>query len=208
MSCKITSQDEPSISMFAWISPGRATLCELDENGGVVVSDSAVSCTYRDKQLDLTIRHTKPIHEGRYICKLRSNLGGKHSYTQLKLQECHNQLHYHILDGNVTCGARGVYPEAHIHWFQGPQNLTHSSVSHPSIPAEDGTFEVASTLPHQHQSALNCSLWSPSTGRLLSSIQMSPPASPPQSRDTFSRATSFGAVGTTVTLFAVALILL
>ena len=87
MSCKITSQDEPSISKFAWTRSDGTTLCELDENGGVVVvSDSAVSCTYRDKQLDLTIRHTKPIHEGRYICKLRSNLGGKHSYTQLKLQ--------------------------------------------------------------------------------------------------------------------------
>ena len=72
--------------MFAWIGPGGATLCKLDERGGVVFNDSAVSCTYRDKQLDLTIRHTKPIHEGRYICKLRSNLGGKHSYTQLKLR--------------------------------------------------------------------------------------------------------------------------
>ena len=36
MSCKITSQDEPSISKFAWIGPGGATLCKLDERGGVV----------------------------------------------------------------------------------------------------------------------------------------------------------------------------
>lgn len=127
--------------------------------------------------------------------------------TFIYSSECHHRLHVHSHEGNMTCRSSGVYPEAHIHWFHGSRNLTQSSVAHPSIQAEDGTYEVASTLLHSPKSTLNCSLWSPSSGRYLSSTASTRAQHPPEFRG-ISGANLVGSTGTTFALFAAALFLL
>ncbi|XP_041960727.1 uncharacterized protein LOC121719314 isoform X2 [Alosa sapidissima] len=204
LSCNITSQDEPTIFLFAWSAPNKTALCELKD--GHLSTHNGVNCVFKGQQLVLTIHHTKPIHQGQYVCKLRSNLGIKSAFTHLKLQECHHSLHVHSRDGNSTCRARGVYPEAHIHWFQGSKNLTDSSVAHPSVRHEDGTYEIASTLLHRPHSTLNCSLWSPSSGRYLSSTRTREEMTPPEG--VRGSSSTYGGTRTTVALFAAALILL
>lgn len=207
MSCNIISKHDLSIRLFVWMGPNGTTLCEVDKNEEINVTNAGVDCVFKPKQLVLTIRHTKPIHQGEYLCKLRSNVGTKHSTTKLHMQECHRRLHAHSREGNTTCRSRGVYPEAHIHWFHGSRNLTQSSVAHPSIQAEDGTYEIASTLLHSPKSTLNCSLWSPSSGKYLSSTRAHPEMKPPQFSG-ISGANLVGATGTTFALFAAALFLL
>ncbi|KAL2087205.1 hypothetical protein ACEWY4_018264 [Coilia grayii] len=207
MICNIDSHQEPTVIYFAWINPEGTVLCELDTHGRVINHNSRVNCTYRDKQLVLTIHDVIPLNEGKYHCKLRSSLGVKSAVTDLKLKECHHRLHHHTQGSNVTCWARGVYPEAHIHWFQGPQNLTHLSVAHPSSQADDGTYEVVSTLLHHPTSAFKCSLWSPTSVRYLTSTEMHPGATHAETWAS-SKANFLGAVGTIATLLAAALTLL
>ncbi|XP_062391278.1 uncharacterized protein LOC134079110 isoform X2 [Sardina pilchardus] len=206
LSCNISSLDEPTIFLFAWYAPNGRALCEL--KNGNISTHNGVNCVYKDQQLVLTIGHTKPTHEGKYLCKLHSNVGAKQSYSQLNIQECLHSLHVHSHDGNSTCHARGVYPEAHIHWFQGSNNLTDSSVAHPRVRSEDGTYEIASTLLHRPHSTPNCSLWSPSSGRYLSSTRRHEKMAYAEEVTGSSKASSYGGAGTSMALLAAALILL
>ncbi|XP_063060667.1 uncharacterized protein LOC134453525 [Engraulis encrasicolus] len=206
MVCNIDSQQEPSITYFAWISPDGTELCKLDSHGDDVIihhhDNAAVNCTYRDKELVLLLRHVKPAQQGAYHCKLRSSLGVKSDVTHLKLQECYHSLHPHSHGGNVTCRAHGVYPEGlRIHWFQGPhgdQNITHLAVAQPSSQAADGTYEVASTLlqhHHHHPTAtadLKCALWSPVSMRYLTETEIRPPRRAVVTHAASSRARSKG----------------
>lgn len=188
LSCNITSRDEPKFLQFQWMGPGhhRSVLCELDKRGAAVSHRGDVKCIYRDKQLFLILHHVKPVHEGRYLCKLRSDLGSKETHTDLQLQGCHGEFYYHRHGNNVTCHSRGAYPKVHIHWLAEDRNLTEFAVSNQDKQAEDGTYEAASTLLDEHHTLdaeLNCSLWSPSTDKYLRSTRILPTTTLPQLRE-------------------------
>lgn len=73
------------IKLFSWIG-GNGDLCQRDSGQ----QDPAALCENTSENFlhtrSLTLINVMPVNEGRYICKLRSNLGVKSATTVLTVQ--------------------------------------------------------------------------------------------------------------------------
>ncbi|XP_028829976.1 uncharacterized protein LOC114786743 [Denticeps clupeoides] len=158
--CDISIKAESlNVTLFSWISDNtKKTLCDVKNTES---SMPHFSCAHEDRSLVLTIHHARLADEGNYLCKLRSSMGIKQTWSKVNLQDCHSKSHYDPL--RRTCHASGIYPQGQIHWSHHHSNLTHNSTLN-TTQAADGTYELISTLHHDLHHDYNCSLWFPRTG--------------------------------------------
>ncbi|XP_013886061.1 uncharacterized protein LOC106534095 [Austrofundulus limnaeus] len=155
------------IKKFFWQFENKT--CEYGQNP----TDSEFWCgstnTTFSRTITLTLRNVTPADEGKYLCKLHSTMGSWNNGSQLRIEGCVGKSETSKNDSYVKCSFEGVYPSGVVHWFWGNKNLT-DVASVTETKDKQNRFNIRSTIKlregHQRE-PYNCSLWSPSLGRYL-----------------------------------------
>ncbi|KAJ8399700.1 hypothetical protein AAFF_G00408050 [Aldrovandia affinis] len=171
--CDISHDKTLKVNHFSWIRMADGeTLCTFNDDAEAK-KHNRILCKYTDQeQLALTLRHLLPADEGNYTCKLRSNLGIRHTMSAVKVRECFQGSEPVPSSSGVACRFYGVYPQGEVHWFDRDKNVTDKSTADNSgKPDRHGMYNVSSRLLTEDRSReeYNCSLWIPSTGAYLTS---------------------------------------
>lgn len=85
LTCDITSHLS-DIALFSWVKKGiNKTLCEYDsKHDPENLCESTADTT--TKKLTLTLINVMPVHQGTYLCKLRSRSGVNNKSSFVKVQ--------------------------------------------------------------------------------------------------------------------------
>ncbi|XP_061702443.1 uncharacterized protein LOC133514630 [Syngnathoides biaculeatus] len=156
--CNATSDKSLDVKLFSWIRRNK-TLCD----SGVKNNDSAVLCQNTTDEyhhnLTLTLLNIMPIHQGKYLCKFRSQVGVKSSTTNIAVRDCLANQNYFINGSTAKCWFHGVYGPGEIHWFKGDERLMNLNSTNAERD-QYGRYNISSTIKAQRENQIyNCSLW-------------------------------------------------
>ncbi|XP_022612657.1 uncharacterized protein LOC111230266 [Seriola dumerili] len=170
LTCNASSSRHMDIQFFSWLA-NMKNVCQYG-NGQTdpgALCESTANTSHHT--LTLTLINVMPVSKGKYLCKLRSNLGVKSASTSVTVHGCLEGSGFFTNESHAECWFTGVYPNGTIHWFQGEVNLTNSASTQEEMD-QHGRYKVLSEL-HVEKGHLNlsykCSLWIPSDRKYLSS---------------------------------------
>ncbi|KAM3622892.1 uncharacterized protein V6R79_004365 [Siganus canaliculatus] len=170
-----------SVKLMEWYF-NKTSLCSVDSEGDITVHHRHAlgdfDCEYQDGKLSLNIQKVQPMQRGNYFCKLQSNMGVKHQYTAVELQECSGTAEGSETSDGLSCTFSHVYPDGDVQWFQGSDRLF-GTPSHPTTTksvAEGGWLTIQSHLKSPRSDvSYNCTLISITSGRHLASAVVQSP---------------------------------
>lgn len=156
------------------------TYCSVDSNGFLNISDPEdFYCQYDKGHLSLHFYKWSPwLFKNSFMCKLRSNQGILHKYTQVETRE--HWVDVRAVWGSITphCTFRKVCPGGEVEWFQNSQKITDQSLIVTKEHIEAGSWITINSYLNVHNSnhPYNCTLKSSSSGRYLTSALIRPPS--------------------------------
>ncbi|XP_069381446.1 uncharacterized protein [Paralichthys olivaceus] len=172
LTCEASSSRKLDIKLFSWVRTQNKCQYGNDQPEPGVLCESSTETGHH--RLNLTLLNVMPANEGKYLCKLRSNLGVDDASTSVTVRGCINRIGFFINQTHAECWFTGVYPSGVVHWFQGDINLTDFARTWAEVD-QQGLFKVMSDLNVDKGSMslpYNCSLWIPSDGKYLKSQQL------------------------------------
>lgn len=142
LTCKASSPRQFDIKSFLWMS-GNDTLCKYE--GGHLQNNTP--CEYSPQNtLTLTFNDLKRVHEGPYLCKIRTNAGVNESVTSVHILSCFGSFTYFMNSTHATCVFKDVYHIIYMPWFHGDTEIKpiSSEFEHDQNSRESiwGTIEV------------------------------------------------------------------
>lgn len=176
-----SSQKNLSVKRMEWYL-NKTSLCSVDSEGDITEHHRHAlgdfNCEYQHGKLSLNIQEVQPMQRGDYLCKLQSNMGAKHGYTTVELQECCGIVEASPASDGLSCTFNHVYPDGDVQWFQGSNRLF-GTPSHPTTTksvVEGGWLTIQSHLKSPRPDvSYNCTLISiTSGGHLASTVVQSP----------------------------------
>nr|XP_020506310.1 uncharacterized protein LOC109996496 [Labrus bergylta]XP_029136381.1 uncharacterized protein LOC109996496 [Labrus bergylta] len=166
LTCEARQSRSMDIKVFSWVFKNRI-MCEY-ENG---LPQHKGQCENSPQNtLKLTLTNVMPVDMGKYLCKIRSTVGGKSSPTHVIVQECTASRNYSINSTQATCWFSCHFPLCNVHWSQGDLNLTDSARTEIQMDQYERQF-VVSTIdlePKHLTQSYQCRLWPPSDINRLS----------------------------------------
>ncbi|XP_053298806.1 uncharacterized protein LOC128458150 [Pleuronectes platessa] len=169
LTCKANSLQKFDIKLFSWANETKV-VCRYEK----YQPEPGVLCELSDHTLSLTLLDVMPDHEGKYLCKLHSNVGTAVASTLVTVRGCLERSGFSTNESRAECWFAGVYPSGVVHWFQGGVNLTDSARTWEEEGGR-GRFKVVSDLHVEKGNTslpYKCSLWIPTDGRYLQSHQI------------------------------------
>lgn len=182
LTCDASSYMSLDVKSFSWTGQNK-TLCDT-----MVNVDSAVGCQMETHgslhKLTLRLFNIMPIHQGKYVCKFRSQVGVNSSTSFISVQgefarfshvylpcfdssrglfispDCLGSQNYLANESVASCWFHGVYSRGEIHWFKGDERLT--SLGSKEDLDQYGRYNIISTIKAQDSTGnqtYNCSLW-------------------------------------------------
>ncbi|XP_019723887.1 uncharacterized protein LOC109514893 [Hippocampus comes] len=158
LTCEASSYKLLDVKSFSWTGQNK-TLCDTMGN-----MDSAVGCQKETDgslhKLTLRLFNVMPNHQGKYLCKFRSQVGVNYSTSFITVQDCLGSQNYLVNESVASCWFHGVYSRGEIHWFKGDENLT--SLSSKEDFDQYGRYNILSSIKVQDSTGnqiYNCSLW-------------------------------------------------
>lgn len=94
MTCDVTIRDADGIRLFEWIAKNKT--CGHARGH----ADTKVVCRSEEKRISLTVLNVMPGDQGDYLCKVRSNAGGKSAKTVLVVPSA--CIPIHLFDVHVN----------------------------------------------------------------------------------------------------------
>lgn len=85
LTCEATIPRQSEIKFFAWLVRSE-TVCEHEDGQPDPVGRCKSTTDNSYRRLTLTLNNVIPVNEGKYFCKLRSNLGVKFATTDVTVQ--------------------------------------------------------------------------------------------------------------------------
>ncbi|XP_028267716.1 titin-like [Parambassis ranga] len=85
--CDASASGQLDIKLFSWLAKNR-TVCEYKQNRTEPDIQCNSSSSNSSNSLTLIINRVMPVHNGMYICKLRSTAGTDSKQTVLTVKEC------------------------------------------------------------------------------------------------------------------------
>ncbi|XP_040002573.1 uncharacterized protein LOC120800497 isoform X2 [Xiphias gladius] len=178
LQCKVSSFPKGLLIRHMEWSHDKMSLCFVNSAGNITHNRSALSdfhCEYRKGQLSLIFKKMQPLESENspYRCKLQSNMGARHKYTPVELQECCGIAEGVSTTNGPACTFNDVYPDGDVHWFHGSQNLSDESMKHHTTKRVEagGWLTIISYLKWKRSDvSYNCSLKSTKSGRYIASI--------------------------------------
>lgn len=161
-----------SIKHMAW-----STYCSVDSEGFLTTNDTEGDfyCRYDKGHLSLHFYKWSPsLFRTSFMCKLRSNQGILHEYTQVETREHWEGVEAAWDSYTPTCTFRKVCPGGEVEWFQDSQRITDQSLI-VTNKHEAGSWITIYSYPKIHSNKpYNCTLKSSSSGRYLTSALIHP----------------------------------
>lgn len=166
-----------SIKHMAWSQ--SQTYCSVDSEGFLTHdTEGDFYCRYDKGHLSLHFYKWSPwLFKSSFMCKLRSNQGILHKYTQVETRENWEGVKAAWDSHTPTCTFRKVCPGGEVEWFQDSQRITDQSLIVTNKRVEAGSWITIDSYPKIHSNKLyNCTLKSSSSGRYLTSALIHPPS--------------------------------
>lgn len=172
LTCNASSLENLIIKYMGWSQ--NQTYCFVDSDGNLNKSHTQndFSCEYKDGLLTITFKEVKPLQsKNPFRCKLRSNRGSAHRYTQVELQECCGSVEAAQTADGPSCTFKQVYPDGDVDWFHGSHSLSDGSLRRITKRVDEGGWITIQSSLHQQSSdrPYNCSLKSVMSGRYMAS---------------------------------------
>ncbi|XP_057673382.1 uncharacterized protein LOC130904556 [Corythoichthys intestinalis] len=160
LTCNATSTMLLDVKSFHWIGQNK-TLCgtEVSHKYPAVVCSNE---TWRShNHLNMKIVNIMLNHQGKYLCKFRSQVGVYERPTFVTVKDCFGNQDYTINESIAECWFYGGFSNGEIHWFKGADKLTDTK-SIKQIDDHNGRYNFTSILksPEENQN-YSCSLWIP-----------------------------------------------
>lgn len=156
------------------------TYCFVDSNGFLNTNDKEGDffCQHDKGHLFLKFyKWTPRLYKSSFMCKLRSNQGILHEYTQVETREHYEDAR--AVWGPVTphCTFRKVCPGGEVEWFQDSRRITDQSLIVTDKHIEAGSWITINSYLNVYNTdqPYNCTLRSSNSGRYLTSALIRPP---------------------------------
>lgn len=156
------------------------TYCSVDSEGYVTNSGSEdFYCQYHMGHLSLHFYKWSPwLFNNSFMCKLHSNQGILHEYTQVETREHWEGVAAAWDTLTPHCTFRKVCPGGDVEWYQDSRRITDPSLIETDKYVEAGSWVTINTYLNVHNGKhpYNCTLRSSSSGRYLTSALIRPPS--------------------------------
>ncbi|XP_026179832.1 uncharacterized protein LOC113140253 [Mastacembelus armatus] len=167
--CNISLSGNLDIKLFGWLGE-NTTVCQYEKSKPEIEDVCELMMESPNYRLSLTLTNVMPLNEGRYLCKLRSNMGVSSATTVVKVKGCLQSSHSSINETHAECRFKGVASNSTIQWYQGDVDLT-VFASTWKEEVQHGLYNVFSTINIEKgnpRQPYNCSL-TPYHGRVFAS---------------------------------------
>lgn len=170
--CNFSSLNQMNVQLihFSLLADNKTEKCEYKHDQ----ADRNVRCESTDKDsyqtLAMILTNIMPVSEGKYLCKVATNVGMLYNHTYVKVQGCSRSSKSSWNGSHAECSFSGVYPRGVVHWFSGDNNITDAAITQQDMD-QHGLYNILSTI-RKEEDKLNCSLWIPSLNKQLSSQEV------------------------------------
>ncbi|XP_041853299.1 uncharacterized protein LOC121647706 [Melanotaenia boesemani] len=174
--CNFSSLKQMDVQLIklSLLADNKTEKCEYKNDQ----ADGNVRCESTDKDsyqtLAMILTNIMPVSEGKYLCKVATNVGVLYNHTYVKVQDCSGSSDSFRNASHAVCSFSGIHPSGVVHWFWEDNNITNATITQQDR-GQHGLYNILSTI-REEEDKLNypykCLLWIPSLNKYLSSQEV------------------------------------